>query len=179
MSWLPRYFSSVLGLSWSQLGFAAVVPYVAKLLFSTCWSAVADWLMAKEHMSRLAVRKLGMVICFAGPSFFLAIISAGGVGGIGGALACVTMAVGLNGASDSGFWANIIDVAPRQSGEVMGISNTFGTLPGIFGNVITGWVLQTTGSWSLVFGMVIVNYVFGLVVYLKWASGNVLFDDNI
>jgi hypothetical protein len=32
---------------------------------------------------------------------------------------------------------NILDVAP-DAGQMMGMSNTFATLPGIFGNILTG-----------------------------------------
>jgi hypothetical protein len=41
----------------------------------------------------------------------------------------------------SSFWANIIDVAPDNSGLIMGISNTVAALPGIIGNIFTGLFL--------------------------------------
>ena len=44
------------------------------------------------------------------------------------------------------------------------------SMAGIFGNVFTGWILNSTGSWSVVFGACVLCYMLGLVVYLCWAD---------
>lgn len=75
----------------------------------------------------------------------------------------------------SGIWANIIDIGPRHAGYLLGLSNTFAAMPGVVGNVVTGFILQRTGSWSAVFGVTISVYVMGLIVYARWARATVLF----
>ena len=50
------------------------------------------------------------------------------------------------------YWVNMIDIAPDNAEQVLAFSNTLGTFPGIIGNVVTGAILTTTGSWSGVFG---------------------------
>ena len=48
----------------------------------------------------------------------------------------VSLGVGLGGFSLAGHSINHIDIAPRFSGVLMGITNSAGTLPGIIGPVI-------------------------------------------
>tara|TARA_B100000767_G_scaffold170196_1_gene159311 strand:+ start:745 stop:921 length:177 start_codon:yes stop_codon:yes gene_type:complete len=58
----------------------------------------------------------------------------------------------------------------------MGITNTFATLPGIIAVYITGYILQATGSWDLVFIMTAGATLFGIIFYLIFASGEKQFD---
>ena len=58
----------------------------------------------------------------------------------------------------------------------MGITNTFATLPGITAVYITGYILQATGSWDLVFIMTAGVTLFGMIFYLIFASGEKQFD---
>ena len=45
----------------------------------------------------------------------------------------------------------MIDIAPSNPQQVMGFSNTIATIPGIVGNILTGFILSSTGSWTVVF----------------------------
>lgn len=58
----------------------------------------------------------------------------------------------------------------------MGITNTFATLPGIIAVYITGYILQATGSWDLVFIMTAGVTLSGMVFYLIFASGEKQFN---
>ena len=57
----------------------------------------------------------------------------------------------------------------------MGISNTSGALAGVLANLATGFILDTTGSWQLVFALFAVILMFGCVVFVKFARGDVVF----
>jgi ACS family sodium-dependent inorganic phosphate cotransporter len=58
----------------------------------------------------------------------------------------------------------------------MGITNTFATIPGIIGVAVSGFILEATGSWALVFQVAGGVTVVGLVFYLLFASGEKQFD---
>ena len=58
----------------------------------------------------------------------------------------------------------------------MGITNTFATLPGIVAGYATGYILQVTGSWDLVFIVTAGVTLFGMVFYLLFATGEKQFD---
>jgi ACS family sodium-dependent inorganic phosphate cotransporter len=54
---------------------------------------------------------------------------------------------------------------------IWGLSNTTGTMPGIIGVYITGWLIDRTGSYNAPFFLTAVVGLVGAVVYLFFASG--------
>ena len=62
------------------------------------------------------------------------------------ALLLLTLAVGVGGLSIAGHMVNIIDMAPRFAGEIMGIVNTAGTIPGIIGPIIAKNIAHSVGK---------------------------------
>jgi ACS family sodium-dependent inorganic phosphate cotransporter len=89
-------------------------------------------------------------------------------------LMCVSL--GLGSFALSGFGSNHLDIAPRYAGALMGLSNTAGTLPGVIGVAVTGYILEATGSWPLVLGVAASLYVAGGIVWLMFSTGERLFD---
>ena len=57
------------------------------------------------------------------------------------AITCLTIAVGIGGFAWSGFSVNHLDIAPQFASILMGLSNTFATLPGILSPALTGAVV--------------------------------------
>ena len=54
---------------------------------------------------------------------------------------------------------------------LMGITNTIGTIPGILAPIITGLVVQFTGSCELVFSLAAGISAVGEVIWLLFATG--------
>lgn len=53
----------------------------------------------------------------------------------------------------------------------MGLSNTIATIPGIVGNILTGWILHAhNDNWSLVFLVAAGVYALGGAIYVCLAS---------
>ena len=69
-----------------------------------------------------------------------------------------------------------MDIGPKYAGTLMGITNTFATLPGIVAVYVTGYILQVTGSWDWVFLTTAGVTLFGMVFYLIFGSGERQFD---
>ena len=77
------------------------------------------------------------------PVFALLVITAGGRTLPAGVVSAVlTVGLGLNSATHSGFYAMLIDLSPQHAGVLCGISNTIGTIPGMVGNQLTGASLR-------------------------------------
>jgi ACS family sodium-dependent inorganic phosphate cotransporter len=57
---------------------------------------------------------------------------------------------------------------------LVGISNTIATIPGIAGVAITGWLVDTTGTYSSAFLLTAVVSVGGAMFYLLFGSGRPL-----
>ena len=71
----------------------------------------------------------------------------------------------------SGFAVNSFDIAPRHADVIWGMSNTAGTVPGIIGIAVTGWLIDRTGSYSAPFFLTAAVGLVGAVVYFIYASG--------
>ena len=93
-----------------------------------------------------------------------------------GAIAIMALGSALSAGSTGGFAVNHMDIAPKHAGTLMGITNTAGTIPGIVGVFLSGMILELTGSWALVFGTAAVISLVGLVVFLRYAQADKLFD---
>jgi ACS family sodium-dependent inorganic phosphate cotransporter len=50
------------------------------------------------------------------------------------------------------------------------------TVPGILAPLITGFIVQFTGNWNMVFYVAIVIMLIGTVVWNLFATGEKLFD---
>jgi ACS family sodium-dependent inorganic phosphate cotransporter len=82
-----------------------------------------------------------------------------------------TVTIGSTAIGLGGWGVNHLDVAPRYAGILMGISNTFATLPGIVGVALTGFIVQATGSFADVFYLAAAVYLIGLASFDVWGSG--------
>lgn len=115
------------------------------------------------------VRKLMHSIgLFGATAFFLAVPLAPSVS-VGVLLMCG--AAGCLGCCLAGFGPNSFDVAPRHADIVWGISNTFGTIPGIVGVAVTGWLVERSGSYASAFLLTAAIAVAGGVTFLLAGSG--------
>jgi len=88
------------------------------------------------------------------------------------AVILLTLAVGIGGFSWAGFSVNMLDMAPQYAGIIMGVSNTFATIPGIVSPSITGYIVQhgSVDEWRIVFFITACFYLFGAIFYAIFAS---------
>jgi len=79
-------------------------------------------------------------------------------------------ALGLLAFTYSGFAPNALEIAPKYSGILAGITNTAATIPGIIGVTATGWLVDVTGTYASAFALAATLCVFGAVVWLLFAT---------
>ena len=168
LAWLPTFVTQGLGVDFAAVGVMSMLPHLGSFLGLNATGVIADRLL-KTSLSTTAVRKLMQTLGMSGLVIALVFVTelesawaAIGVMSIGTALAA--LAVG-------GHGVNHMDIAPDHAGTLMGITNTAASMPGIVGVWVTGWILDTTGSWDLVFRTAAAVAVFGMVFYLVFASG--------
>ncbi len=63
------------------------------------------------------------------------------------------------------------DVAPRDAGLVLGITNTCGTVLGIAGNIITGYLAGSPLGYQGVWGLTVALHVLATVLWNLGARG--------
>jgi len=168
LSWLPSYFRDALNLSVTNAGLFSVAPWVVMFLVTNLASAVADK-MIQSGQSITFVRKLFQITGLIGAAGFLLF-----VGSATTPLAAVLLicgALGMLALTWSGFGPNHLDIAPRHAGLLLGVSNTAGSLPGIIGVIVTGWLLDVTGSYQAAFFLAAGVCIFGSIIWALFASG--------
>ena len=81
------------------------------------------------------------------------------------ALALLCGATGAFAFNWSGYLPSYLDVAPRHGALLMGFGNTLGTIPGIVGVAVTGWLVDVTGTYSAAFVITAVVSAAGALIF--------------
>lgn len=166
--WLPSYLHHTFAVPMERLGAFSVIPYAGTFITQNIAGLIADRLR-RAGMSTGAMRKLIQTVAFTlggAPIMMLPLIHSPQA-----AVAIATVSLAGTGLGTGGFIVNHLDIAPRYAGILMGLSNTFATLPGIIGVAATGFILQATGSFSAAFYLITAVYAIGLIGYVMLASG--------
>ncbi len=175
LAWLPSYFVSELGLSLRSSGLASAAPWLSMFVMSNVAAWIADS-MIKRGFSVTYVRKQQQTIGLLGAAVFLLLVSRVEPGETTLAIVYMCCALGLLSFVLSGFATNHLDIAPRYADVLLGVTNTAGTIPGIIGISITGYLVDQTGSFAAPFHLAAAIFAYGAIVYLVFATGKKLFD---
>jgi len=168
LAWLPSYFQRTFDVTLANAGLLSAAPWLVNFGMANAAGLTADRLMARGWSATRTRKTLQVVGLLGGAAFFLALPLAttptAGVllmCGAAGALACCL----------AGFAPNAFDIAPRYADVIWGISNTAGTIPGIVGVSVTGWLVQRTQGYTAPFLLTAAIATLGAIVYLAIGSG--------
>lgn len=173
LTWLPSYFRDAQGLSIAGSGLFAVGPWIAQFAVGNLSGYVADRWIARGASVTL-VRKTMQCAGLLGAAAFLLLAARADTPGM--ALFTMCAALGCGAMCWAGFASNHLDIAPRYADVLFSISNTAGTLPGIIGVALTGWLLDVTGGYTATFALAAAINVTGALVWLVWSTGNRIVD---
>ena len=159
--WIPDFFSRTYGLDLKNIGPPLVVIY----LLADVGSIGGGWFSSSligRGWTPNAARKTAMLVC---ATAVLPIAFASSASNVWVAVSIV----GLAAAAHQGWSANLFtlvsDMFPRPAvGSVVGFGGTFGAIGGMLVAKITGYLLQTTGSYLSVFIMAASMYLIALGV---------------
>ncbi|XP_073425429.1 sialin isoform X2 [Dendrobates tinctorius] len=171
---LPTYMKEILRFNQQENGFLSALPYFGCWLCMILTGYVADLLRERRNFSTVVVRKIFNTLGMIGPAVFLL---ATGYTGCDYILAVVflTLSTTLGGFSMSGYNINHLDIAPSFAGLLLGITNTFATIPGMVGPVIAKSLTHenTVEQWQIVFSIAAAINIFGAIFFAAFASGTV------
>ncbi|XP_052199349.1 probable anion transporter 6, chloroplastic [Diospyros lotus] len=170
LSWLPTYFSEELNLNLTEAAWVSVLPPLASIFVTGIASQLADNLIARG-VETTVVRKLCQTVAFLSPATCM-ILSSLDLGlPPWEVVAILTSGLALSSFALSGLYCTHQDISPEYASILLGITNTVGAVPGIVGVALTGYLLDSTNSWSLsLFAPSIVFYLTGTIVWLAFAS---------
>jgi sugar phosphate permease len=162
LGWLPTYLSEQLGLDLKQHQLTAATPYICGYIGLLTAGKFSDFLINRGFRTLYVRRCMNCIGSFV-PAILLYVLPFAKTPT--SAIFFLSGALFAGRACTSGFWINMIDVGPEYAGQIMGVSNSIGTIPGIFGNVITGLILKQTQSWQTVFHLAAFVCAVGGVVF--------------
>lgn len=171
---LPSYLKEVLDFSIQENGFVSALPYILSFIGTIGSGQLADWLRNKRILTTGEARKVFGTAGFLIPAFLLVSTSYVGCDNTSLAVVLFTLALGVQSFNSTSYSVNHLDIAPRFAGILVGITNSFGTVPGIVGPYIIGYLTDnqpTRAQWQKVFYISAGVFVFGWFVYLLLGSG--------
>ena len=89
------------------------------------------------------------------------------------------MGVGVTGLNATGYAVNILDIAPKYAGVIIGISNVFGSMPGFISPQIVGYI--TTKNVSTIHTLTVLSYhyyyyhYYNIIIYCSLSISYVVF----
>jgi MFS family permease len=175
LSYMPKILISM-GIAFEKVGYFSVLSYVIVIVISNASAQFADMLINRLEFTVEKTRKIMQSISFFGSSVFYFLLR---YTNQNAALSVLLLCLGIGCGSfcRAGYQGNHVDIAPRYAGLLFGISNTFATMPGIFGPLITGIILQRfpNSPWDVIFNIVIAMNIVGAFAWLAWAKGSTQF----
>ncbi len=150
-TWLPAYLEMQQHVSIAKTGLVAMIPLGCSILGSLVGGWVTDRL-AHGGMGVVQSRKLP-----AACGYILSGAFCGGAAmsdGIGPALACISAAMFFLSFAQSGKWTLVSAVAPQSyAASVSSIQNFGSYIGGTVSPVLTGYVVDQTGSFAVALGI--------------------------
>ncbi|XP_072993862.1 probable anion transporter 6, chloroplastic isoform X1 [Typha latifolia] len=170
LSWLPTFFSEELDLNLTEAAWVSILPSLASILITSIAAPFADNLISKG-VEITKVRKICQTIAFLSPATFMTLSSLDLGLPHWEIVAFLSSGLALSSFALSGLYCTHQDISREYASILLGITNTVGAIPGIVGVALTGYLLDSTHSWSLsLFAPSIFFYLTGTVVWLVFAS---------
>ena len=146
--WLPGYFLREHNLNLKSVGWYLTIPWLVGALFLKAGGIISDYLYKKTGSSRLSrshliwSSQLLAAICFVILSF---------THSLGLSIFFLSLALGFGLMPQPAFFSINIDVAKERSGAAQGVTSSCLSVAGIIAPVLTGWLIDATGSYQAAF----------------------------
>ena len=145
LTWLPTYLQEGRGITVSELGYYAALPWIVASICNLFGGWLTDRL-ARNLRLRWARRGPAMAGLLAA-AFFLTIAASAQENAIG--ISALALSFGAADLILAVCWATCLDIGQRHGGTVSGTMNSLGQLGGLVAPSVVGWLVDTYGSWKL------------------------------
>ena len=173
LSWFPTFVNRELGADLQLAGFLALAPTIVSLIMAPLAGRLFDRLVTKGH-DRLKVRRVMQSLAFVGITAAMMAITL--TDSLILSVTVITLSNALTAFSIGGFATNHLDIAPNQSGLLMGVTNTLAAVSSSASVFVSGWIQDMSGGWDAVFLTAAGVSVFGAIVYASLAGVEREFD---
>ncbi|MBV9526947.1 MFS transporter, partial [Sphingomonas sp.] len=159
LAWLPLFLVKSRGFSILEMTEMTTIAYVIQGVGALGWGVLSDRLVAggwdegRLRKGLLAFHQFGSAAAIGGIGFsstpggiFACLVAAAAIGGIGGA---------------NPYAITQIFAGPKAAGSWVGVMNGIGNTSGIVGPILTGLLIEGTGSYIWAFGVSAAIVAFG------------------
>ena len=143
LGWLPLFLTKSRGLALGEMTFLATLSYAAQAVSALSFGYMSDW-WTRRGYREAAVRRAMMVggqLLAAGAVFGLAYQQTNA----GLALVLCLAGIATGALSLNTYAVAQMFAGARSTGTWVGIQNAIGNLSGIFGPILTGFIVQRAG----------------------------------
>lgn len=149
LTWFPTYLVDARHLSIKEMGFAAMLPWIAGAIGQILGSIIIDYIYKKTG-KLLFSRKVVLVTCLMLAALCVGLT--GFVTDVVSAVSLMTVGICFLYLQATTYWAIIQDLVPSERvGGTSGFIHALSNVSGILGPAITGWLVQTTGQYTSAF----------------------------
>lgn len=167
LAWLPTFLNQAHGIPLTKVGFWVVLPFFVSTMATPLAGALADRFIARG-VNRLTVRRAMQCTALLGVAAVFLL-----VGYIEQVIVVVALfCLGNLAASGAvaGIGANPMELAPQHVATLYGASNALASLGSAGAVFVAGQILESTGSWTLVFQSAAVVGIVGALIYYLWSG---------
>lgn len=146
--WLPGYLQQMFAASILSTGYLVLPPWIAAAIFLLFGGWLSDHLLKRTKSLRLARSSvMGVSLLLSGFSFLALAFS----NELSTSLIWMTLGLGIIYLLNAPVFALVGDLFKPYAGTVLGILSAAATVAGIISPALTGWLVQSTGSFQSAF----------------------------
>ncbi|XP_065208294.1 vesicular glutamate transporter 3-like [Planococcus citri] len=168
---LPQYIKDIHNIDIKQIGFISSIPHICAIVSYPLCGIIADYLRKNEIFTPTQVHKIYVTIGFLVGTvvFFIAGLWSNFIASI----ACMSMFKFFISFSELAIQVVALDMAPRFSALLSGITNSFLTMAAIVSPTVVGYIVteHSAAQWNTCFILLSVVYILGIVVFVFFGSG--------
>jgi MFS family permease len=162
-TWLPGYLEMQHHVSIARTGFLAMIPLACSIIGSLVGGYVTD-VLAHRGVGLVASRKLPAAFGYVLAAAFCGIASWGA--DLNVALTCISASMFFLSFAQSGKWTLITAIAPQSyAASVSSIQNFGSYIGGTVSPLVTGMVVDSTGSFALALALGAIIMIMAALLY--------------
>ncbi|HVY07473.1 MAG TPA: MFS transporter [Burkholderiales bacterium] len=148
LSWIPLYFLQQHSLDLKKSAVFASGVFFAGVVGDALGGIISDWLLKRTGSRAVARRNLVVVGMLGAMASLLPLLFTQDL-----VVAAICLSLGFFFAelTIGPMWAIPMDIAPQFSGTASGLMNVGSAFAAIVSPVVAGWIIDTTGNWTLPF----------------------------
>jgi ACS family hexuronate transporter-like MFS transporter len=162
MTWFPSYLIEAKGIDLKAMSIVTALPWLVGTVGFICGGLLIDWVY-KRTGKQLFSRKVVLVSCLLVAAVCIGLT--GQVESVTSTVVVMTVAIGFLMLTAPAYWSLIQDAVPdHQVGTAGGFMHGLANLSGIVAPTVTGFIIQSTGTYSSGFGLAAVLGIVGALI---------------